>query len=110
MRHSNQNLTAAGAADDGAHRCGIDGGCTDHANRVAVGANNFSRGHLERKDLPEHAACGIAIELLVIVRHAAPPLAPKRSVLTCSGSWPRSTSVDATISTSAVGPQTNASG
>src|SRR5262245_58588599 len=110
VRDAHQRLAAARAADDRAHRRGVHQRRADRADRVAVGADHFCIRHLERKDLPEYAAGGVTVEVLFIACHAVPPLGPKRSVLMRDGSWPSSTSADATLSTSAVGPQTNACG
>src|SRR3712207_1707416 len=110
VRHPDQRFAAAGTADDRAYRRGVDQSRAYRADPVAVGADHFSRGHLEGEDLSEDAASGITVEVPVVSGHVLPPLGPKRSVLTRSASCPSSTRADATDSTSAVGPQTKARG
>jgi len=61
------------------------------------------------KGTAERAAERVSVEAeLVRSGHDAHPVAPNRSVLTRSGGYPSATSADATVSTNAVGPQTNA--
>src|SRR5689334_10325877 len=99
MRHPDQRLAAAGAADDRAHRRGVYRCRADRPGSVAVGTDHFGGRHLERKDLPQHPARGIAVETLFVTYHKLPPLGPKRSVLTRCGSWVSPTSAEATDST-----------
>src|SRR5262245_148897 len=75
VRDTNQGFAAAWAADDRAHRRGVDDGRADRTDSVAVGADDFSRGHLERKDLAEDTTRSVAVEVLFVIGHAVPPVA-----------------------------------
>jgi hypothetical protein len=75
-------------------------------HRPARGAAAARVGHLASEDLDQQAAERIAVHVNRIGHVVHPPVGPKRSVSTRAGSWPSSTSADATASTRPVGPQT----
>src|SRR5260370_3267686 len=102
------HVVARRASHDDAGRMEVDDNLSDHMHLAAVCACALGHGHLHGEDLAQEAADRVAVELHVglLRRHAQPPVAPKRSVLTDAGSNPMSTSRVAAFSTIGVGPQT----
>ena len=103
-RHD-RHVAAGWAAHDVA-RAPVNPHRAKGVHRPARGAAAARVCHLASEDLDQQATERTAVDVRCIGHVVHPPVGPKRSVRTRAGSWPSSTSVDATASTSPVGPQT----
>ncbi len=85
------HLFAGWAAQDGAYLATIHHQSAQWFGAPAMRAGTLGTGHLKGKDLRQQTSRGVAVEPKGFVAHAAhvthtaPPVGPKRSVLTRSG-------------------------
>src|SRR5260221_14617973 len=102
MHDADEHIVAPGTAYDRPHAMHVSGEHRNGAGRFARRTGHLGHGHIKGKNLAQHAACGVAIQLLF---HHEPPVGPKRSVFTCAGSYPSGRKPEAAASTICVGPQ-----